>query len=541
MKKRWLAVGVCLLMLVSLLTGCIKTEENADSSAEGEEKEITVATTSESGGLDPAGEIAVTYLVYAASALDELLTYGEDGEIDYRGAESYEVNEDDSVWTFHLRKDAKWSDGTPVTAKDYLNTITRSLDPKSGNGYAVYLYCIRNAEEIYNGEADMDTLGVKALDDYTLEFTLRAPCVYFLDLLRLPVFTPSCAQQADAVGSGWDTDPEKSLSNGPFCLKEYVRNQYFILEKNPYYWNADEVKLDRIIYRFFDNTQSMSDAYKAGEIDVATELTGSIMEEYEGKDDLVVNPLIATRYIYPNLEAEPLGDVRVREALNLALNREELCSTVGGNTEPTVNLVAKYMKNKSTGKYFSEETEPLFEENIERAQKLLAEAGYPDGKGFPELTYKYPSLEMDADTAQIVQEQWKKNLGITVKLEAQELEVNYSDRHASNFELCRMNWTADFSDPYTYLSLLLSNSTYNCSHVEDETFDSLVNASDAELVPEKRMEVLHQAEKCAVGEKYYVIPLYAVKSVNLVNPKITGIRTIAASGWMEYRYADIEK
>lgn len=535
MKKRLTAALLTLTLLcTAVLSGCV----TADPASDGEGKEITVAISSDTGTMDPAGSIALTYLAYSVSALDELLTYDENGEIDYRAAESYEVNDDSTVWTFHLREDALWSDGSPVTSADFLNTITRALDPASGSGYANYLFPIENAEAIYNGEADMDTLGVETPDEYTIIFHLAEPCVYFLDLLRLPVYTPSCSEYADSVDSGWDRDPETSLANGPFRLAEYVPEQYFVLEKNEHYWNADAVNLDRITYRFFDDTQSMANAYEAGEVDVATSLSSTVMEAYEGTDDLFVTDQIATRYIYMNLNVEPLNDIRVREAINLAINRAELCQIVGSDTEPTYNLVAKYMKDKTTGEYFVDEAEQPFEENVERARELLAEAGYPNGEGFPELTYNYPTLEMDSDTAQVIQEQLKENLNITINLEAQELQANYSTRYSGDFDLCRMNWTADFADPYTYLSMLLSNSTYNCSGINDSEYDSIVKASSSEADPAKRSELLHQAEQLAVGEQFYIIPLYAMKSVNLVNPEITGIRQIPASGALEYRYAE---
>lgn len=533
--KKTAALLTAAALCTVLTAGCVTAvpEENTEG------KNITVAISSDTGSMDPAGSIALTYLSYSVSALDELLTYNEDGEIEYRAAESYEVNEDSTVWTFHLREDALWSDGSPVTSGDFLNTITRALDPASGSGYAVYLFPIENAEEIYNGEAEMDTLGVETPDDYTLIFRLEEPCVYFLDLLRLPVYTPSCAKYADSVESGWDRDPETSLSNGPFCLAEYVPDQYFVLNKNENYWNADEIKLDSITYRFFDDTQSMANAYEAGEVDVATSLSSAVMEAYEGAEDLLVTDQIATRYIYMNLNVEPLNDVRVREAINLAIDREELCRIVGSDTEPTYNLVAKYMKDKATGEYFVDGASRPFEEDVERARELLAEAGYPDGEGFPELTYNYPTLEMDSDTAQVIQEQLKKNLNIEIKLEAQELQANYSTRYSGEFDLCRMNWTADFSDPYTYLSMLLSNSTYNCSGIQDEVYDGVVEQSNSETDPMKRSELLHEAEQIAVGEQFYIIPLYAMKSVNLVNPDISGIRQVAASGALEYRYADV--
>lgn len=537
MKKKLTAALLTLtLVCTGALSGCV----TADPSAEEGEKGITVAISSDTGTMDPAGSIALTYLAYSVSALDELLTYNENGEIEYRAAESYEVNDDSTVWTFHLREDALWSDGTPVTSADFMNTITRALDPASGSGYANYLFPIENAEAIYNGEADVDSLGVETPDEHTLIFRLAEPCVYFLDLLRLPVYTPSCSEYADSVDSGWDRDPETSLSNGPFCLAEYVPDQYFVLEKNENYWNADAVKLDTITYRFFDDTQSMANAYEAGEADVATSLSSTVMEAYEGTDDLFVTDQIATRYIYMNLNVEPLNDVRVREAINLAINREELCQIVGSDTEPAYNLVAKYMKDKNTGEYFVDEADQPFEEDVAKAQELLAEAGYPNGEGFPELTYNYPTLEMDSDTAQVIQEQLKENLNITINLEAQELQANYSTRYAGDFDLCRMNWTADFADPYTYLSMLLSNSTYNCSGINDMEYDSIVAASNSESDPAKRSELLHQAEQLAVGEQFYIIPLFAMKSVNLVHPDITGIRQIPASGALEYRYADID-
>ena len=539
MKKKITAALLTLTLLsTGALSGCVTADPAVTAGEEG--KGITVAISSDTGTMDPAGSIALTYLAYSVTALDELLTFDENGEIEYRAAESYEVNDDSTVWTFHLREDALWSDGSPVTSADFINTITRALDPASGSGYANYLFPIKNAEAIYNGEADMTSLGVETPDDSTLVFHLAEPCVYFLDLLRLPVYTPSCSEYADSVDSGWDRDPETSLSNGPFRLAEYVPDQYFVLEKNEYYWNADAVDLDAITYRFFDDTQSMANAYEAGEVDVATSLSSTVMEAYEGTDDLFVTDQIATRYIYMNLDVEPLNDVRVREAINLAVNREELCQIVGSDTEPTYNLVAKYMKDKNTGEYFVDEAAQPFEEDVAKAQQLLAEAGYPDGEGFPELTYSYPTLEMDSDTAQVIQEQLKENLNITINLEAQELQANYSTRYAGDFDLCRMNWTADFADPYTYLSMLLSNSTYNCSGIDDPEYDSIVAASNSESDPTKRSELLHQAEQLAVGEQFYIIPLFAMKSVNLVDPDITGIRQIPASGALEYRYADID-
>ncbi|MBS5388084.1 MAG: peptide ABC transporter substrate-binding protein [Clostridiales bacterium] len=536
MRKRFVAFILVICIFCTVFAGgCIKRQKAP--AAEG--KSITIAIGSDTGSMDPAGSIALTFLSYSVSALDELLTFDENGDIEYRAAQSYEVNEEKTIWTFHLREEACWSDGSAVTAADFKNTIKRALDPKNGSGYVSYLFPIQNAEEIYNGELPYESLGVETPDEHTLVFYLEEPCAYFLDLLRLPVYMPSCEKYADSALSGWDKNPETSLTNGPFFLAEYEPKQYVVLKKNEKYWNADEIHLDTIIYRFFDDQQSMANAYETKEVDVAVSLQSAVMELYEGKPDLLVTELIATRYIYLNLEVEPLDDVRVREALNLAIDREELCKIVGKDVSPAYNLVANYMVNKNTGAYFVEEDKQPFQENKERARELLAEAGYPDGEGFPVLTYKYPALEMDSDTAQVIKEQLKQNLNIDIELKAQELQTNYADRHAKDFELCRMNWTADFADPYTYLSMLLSNNSYNCSHIQDEKYDALIRRSEIELDVNKRFQLLHEAEQYAVGEQFYIIPLYGMKSCNLVSRRITGIRQIPASGALEYRYADV--
>lgn len=533
--RKMTAAVLVLALSAAVLAGC--TGDGGTDAGRSDANEIVVGTISESGGLDPAGVIADTYLAYSVAALDELLTYDKDGNIIYRAAESYEVNDERTVWTFHLRKEAVWSDGSPVTSADFRNTIERALDPASGNGYANYLFCIENAEAIYNGEADMSTLGVETPDDNTLIFHLGTPCVYFLDLLRLPVYTPSNVQYADRADSGWDKDPDTSLANGPYKLTEYVAQQYFVLEKNKEYWDSGSGYLDKITFRFFDSQQSMASAYAAGELDVAPGLLDTVMTEYEGEEDLLVTDGIVTRYIYMNLNVEALQDVRVRQALNLGINREELCKAVGQDTEPTVNLVAKRMVDKSTGEYFADGADTPFEENLELAKELLSEAGYPDGEGFPELTYSYPSQEQDANVAQALQQQLKENLGIDITLEAQERQVNYSERRAGNFELCRMNWTADFADPATYLSMLCSNSTYNCSGISDSVYDELISRADVETDPRERSSLLHEAEQYAIGEQFYIIPLFSVRNVNLFNPELDGIMQVPATGALDYRQA----
>lgn len=502
---------------------------------------VRIAVSSDTGTLDPSGEIALTYLAYAPCAMDELVTFDRQGEIVYRGARSYEISEDATVWTFHLQENAKWSDGTAVTAQDYIHTIKRSLDPINASNYAVYLFCLKNAEKIYKGEASIGELGVAAPDEYTLVFTLESPCVYFLDLLRLPVYMPSPTAYTDE--KGWDRQPDRHPSNGPYCLEEYVSGQYMTLKKNPYYSGGGDghgtENADRLIYYFFDDQQTMANAFSSGEVDVATGLSGAAAQEYEGKPELMSTELIASRYMYPNLSVAPLDDVRVRKALALAIDRDSLSALAGADTEPSRTFIAGHMVDKTTGRYYAEELSDTFREDVEEAKRLLAEAGYPDGAGFPSLTYSYPALETDSAIAQVLQEQWKANLNIDIRLDAKELQTHYSQRRSGKFDLCRMNWTADFSDPYTYLSLLLSDSTYNCSGIADEAYDRMVEESGKTSDAEERGALIEKAHRRAVGEQFYVIPLLSMKGIHLVADRVEGVDVLPSSGALDLRHVKI--
>ena len=501
-------------LALGLLSGCSSSEPASGGDAAGTTfvlGDTTFNAENEEPDVNPhnaySGWACIRYGIG-----ETLFRYSDSMEIEPWLATDYELV-DERTWRITLRDGVTFSSG-------------RALD-----GEAVK-ECLEHLIEVHDrarGDLMIDSISA---DGQTVTITTAEPRPTLLNYLSDPygcIIDMEAGITEDGIVSG----------TGPYIATSLVTGEELNLVKNENYWDKDRIHLDRITYRFFDDTQSMANAYQAGEVDVATSLPSTVMELYDGQDDLLVTDLIATRYIYFNLNVEPLDDVRVREAINLAINREELCQIVGTDTEPTYNLIAKYMKDKETGEYFVDGAEQPFEENVERARELLAEAGYPNGEGFPTLTYSYPTLEMDSDTAQVIQEQLKENLNINIELNAQELQSNYSSRYAGDFDMIRMNWTADFADPYTYLSMLLSNSTYNCSGIQDAEYDALVEQSSSESDPAKRAELMHQAEQLAVGEQFYIMPLYAMKSVNLVNPKITGIRQIPASGALEYRYADI--
>lgn len=513
---------------------------NAASTAAGE-KQIILAAGSPSGGLDPAGVALDFWTEYSKFCISPLISFNEKGEIIYEAAESYSVSEDGLVWTFKLRPDDKWSDGSAVTPADFINTIKRSLDPENSSSiYAENLYVIAGAEAAHKGTGSLEEVQVAAVDDTTLEITLAAPCPYFEKLLALPVFAPSKDGVAVSGDEEWWKTPGTSLGNGAFYLTEFVQDQYYVVSKNPHYYNADQVKLDSVMVKFIDDTQAMISAYKTGEVDVISGLPDYILEQYEGKDDLFIWNMLTTKFILPNLSVEPLDDVRVRKAIALALSRTEICAAIGSDYIPSTSFVPEYMLSNSGSEYFSQEKDPLITENIEEAQALLAEAGYPNGDGFPVLTYNYPSSDKDSLLAQAIQAQLKQNLNITIELNAMESQVCVSERREGNFELTRHSWTADFNDPINYLSLWTAASSMNDSGINNAEYDELIAQSNAALDPAERNEYLHAAEKILVEEEAYVIPINTQIYIGLRNPKITGV-TYNDKGESLYRYADLEE
>ncbi|MDR3084823.1 MAG: peptide ABC transporter substrate-binding protein [Christensenellaceae bacterium] len=513
----------------------------AATPAAGTEKGIIIRMEPETGTLDPAGNSSTTYWNYSAYALAPLVELASDGSYDFIIAESCDINEDNTVFTFHFREGAAWSDGSPCTPADYINTMQRALDPACGSGYSDFLFKIKNGKAIYEGSADISTLGVEAPDDKTLVITLEEPCQYFLDLLFLPVFYPSHAELATETNGDWCFDPARSVANGPFYLAEYVPEQYILLKKNPYYVQKDRISLDYIKLLAIADTQSAISAYKTGEVD----LTGAdytVLAEYEGKGDLVVLPGMTTYYTLLNWDREPLSNPLVREALSLAIDRDAIAASAGkGSYEPTSFFVAKYMTSKLTGqgKKWGEEVDPLVTLNIERAQQLLAEAGFPNGEGFPELSFKYPAMEVEAAIAQSLQAQWKQNLGIMVSLESQEYQVNISDRRAGDFDICRMRWTADYADPTTFLSMYTGSASYNDSGVASAKYEELLALSERESDPAKRFQILHDAEKALVAEDFAFIPTLAGIGVTLRNPKIGNIVINPSRNSPFYKYATL--
>ena len=534
--KKLVCLFMALVMIMSLSFMAFAGEDS-DYSYGGE---INIATVSCAGSLDPAGVAIDMWTEYAKLCTDGLISYDSEGNIVYETAESFDVSEDGLVYTFYLRENAKWSDGSDVTADDFINTIMRALDPENGGAiYANMLYGIKGAEEFHNGEATEDDVMAKALDAHTLQFTLDEPCSYFLKMMTVPVFYPSKAGLASNDDEGWYKDPEKSLGNGAFCLESYSEGEGYTVVKNPYYYQADKVYLDKINVYFITDTTALMASYVTGEMDVVTGLPDYVADDYTEEDGLFIWTMLTSKFILPNLEVEPLDNELVREAIALALNRTEICAAIGNDYIPSVNYVAEYMLSPAGEQYFKDEVEELFVEDEERARELLAEAGYPNGEGFPTLSYKYPNSEKDSLLAQGIQAQLKEVLNIDIVLEGEEDGVWSSDRENGDYDLIRHSWTADFNDPINYLSLYVTGASSNYNHVSDAAYDEAIEKSNSAATVEERVEYLHEAQKILVSDNFYVIPAVTQVYICLINPDLENIST-NDKGEPLYRFAALK-
>ena len=497
--------------LVASLASCggdSKSKLPVKVNEQGEILELSTNNQSETGEYDPAGAAAFVYFSHQSYTLDPLVTYTSDGIFKPATAEKWEISDDLLTYTFYIREDAKWSDGSKVTSADYKNTMIRALKPANGAWYVDFLFPIKGAKDAFDEKISLDEVAIDATDPSVLKITLESPCAYFLDMFaNVPTFMPSNTKYAKDEDKAWDMDPAKNLGNGPWYMAERHPGEYILYKKNPYYYDAANVNLLSIKMRFMDDDQAKSAAYQTGELTMLIGAPSSIAERYQGKPDLHFIQVPQTNYIMMNPNVAPFDNPKVRKAFALALNRKDIATVVGISCVPSTTFVGRFYHSKVDGTPWGELQGDLLDENLEEAKKLLAEAGYPNGEGLPTITYTYPSLAYEGDVAQVLQQQWKE-LGVTVELQALENEVYVAQRREKKDQLIRMQWYADYNDPTTWLSMYVTGNSLNDINWSNAKYDELMNASNLELDAAKRQAMLLAAEKVAVSEDTVICPLF---------------------------------
>lgn len=435
-------------------------------------------------------------------------------------AESWTVSDDGLTWRFALRESARWSDGFPVVAGDFAAAWRRALEPAQGCPYAGMLYVLVGAEAFNRGGADPADLGVRALQPDLLEVRLNRPVPYFLSLLMHPVWYPvpshllKAPSTGDRVGS-W-TLPESFVGNGPFVLKEWRPNTYLETARNPRYWDAGSVRLAGVRYYAIDEPGAEERAFLAGQLHATDALPPARVPAYRKEDSpfLRIDPYLGTYYILPNVREGVLSDPRVRRALSLAIDRRAITDRLlGAGQRPAAGFVPDNMPG------YASQVEPAHDPAAARA--LLAEAGFPEGRGFPELEYLFNSSESHRLIAEALQDMWVRELGITIRLVNQEWRTYLQRRASADFELARAVWIGDYPEPSTFLDLWLSDSGNNWAGWHHALYDAVMASAHATTDSEKRMALYAQAEAILLREQA-ILPLYHYVTVYLLHPSVQG-------------------
>jgi len=436
-------------------------------------------------------------------------------------AESWDISPDGKVYTFHLRKEARWSTGDPVIASDFVRSYQRGLSPLMVNQYAYMLFVVKNAEAFNKGELkNFDEVGFKALDDSTLQITLNNPTSYFLSLLNhhswFPLHIPTIEKHGKVfeLGNRW-TRPGNFVGNGPFVLKEWKVNRVIAVKKNPLYWDAKTVRLNEIRFYPIESLDTEERAFRSGQVHRTDKLPLPKVEYYkQNHPELLMRaPYLGTYFYVINTRKPPFNDKRVRQALALSIDREIITKNVTRGGE----MPAYAFTPPNTAGYTSE---TQIKPDLAKAKKLLTEAGFPDGRGFPKFEILYNTLESHKTIAETIQQMWKNNLNIDVGLRNEEWKVYLNTKKAGgNYDLSRYGWIGDYPDPNTFLDMWITDGGNNDAGWSNLEYDKLISDAAKAIDPKERFTLFQRAEAILLDEMP-ILPVYYYVSIYLLSPSV---------------------
>lgn len=485
------------------------------------ETAIRIANSGEPDSVDPHHVSGTWENRVVGAMFVGLTTEAPDASFIPGAAESWSVSDDGTVYTFTLR-DHSWSDGTPVTAGDFEFALRRILDPETAAQYASLLYPIENAEALNSGEmSGMEQLGVRALDDKTLEITLKAPTPYFLELLTHYTTFPVPKHVVEAKGKEW-IKAENIAVNGPYKLAEWVPNTEIRLEKNPGYYDADSVAIDTVYFYPAEDRAAALKRFRAGEIDLMTDFASDQIDWLRENlpDETRISPYLGIYYYPINTQQPPFDDVRVRQALSMAIDRRTIMDKVMRTGEvPAYSFVPPGTGNYGNPAFVDWMDEP-HDERVETAKSLLAEAGFgPDNP--LEFTLRYNTSENHKKIAIAAAAMWKQ-IGVKADLFNSEVKVHYNDLQEGDFQVARAGWIADYNDAQNFLYLLqTSTGRQNYGRYSNADYDRLMDEAALESDLDKRSKLMREAEAIAMAEQA-VIPIYYYVSKNMVASHVKG-------------------
>ncbi|WP_191557035.1 peptide ABC transporter substrate-binding protein [Metabacillus idriensis] len=535
--KKWMAMFLTAL-LVFVLAACTANESaGKDTGKDEKEKEkiLHLNNGAEPTSFDPViGFDAVSW--NALNNLMEGLTrLGKDHEPEAATAEKWDVSKDGKTYTFHIRENAKWSNGDDLTADDFVFAWKRLLDPETGSGAAFLGYFIEGGEAYNSGTGSADDVKVKAVDKKTFEVTLISPQAYFLSVIANPAFFPVNEKVATETPD-WFAEADTFVGNGPFSLESWEHDKEFMMKKNDQYWDAKNVKLDGVHWAIVEDTNTEYQLYQTGELDtsdVPADLAESLFEE--GKANVEEQ---AGDYFYRmNVTLEPFQNVNIRKAFAMAVDQKQIVDFVTKNQETAAyGFVSPGFKDPS-GKDFREASGDLVKTDAAEAKALLEKGMKEEGYDkLPEVTLTYSTDDTHKKIAEALQQMFKENLGVDVKLANLEANVFATDQKALKFQLSRSSFLADYADPVNFLENFQTGHSMNRTGWTNAEYDQLIKDSKNESDEAKRFEMLYKAEKI-LFEEAPIIPIHFYNQVYLQNEDVSGIVRHPV-GYLELKWAD---
>lgn len=537
--KKVISVLSILMMLV-LSAACTATKESGNEdrkgNQDGDEKVLYLNNGEEPTSFDPPiGFNAVSW--NALNNLMEGLTrLGKNHEPEPAAAENWEVSDDGKVYTFFIREDAKWSNGDDLTASDFVYAWKRLLDPETASGAAFLGYFIEGGEAFNTEKGTADDVKVEAVDEKTFKVTLTSPQAYFLSVITNPAFFPINEKTAKE-NPEWFAEAESFVGNGPFILSEWKHDSHMIMKKNPEYWDADSVNLDKVNWAMVNDTTTEYQMYTNGELDtsdVPPEMSGQLIKE----DKVKVEEQAGLYFFRFNVEKEPFQNINIRKAFAMATDQKQLVDYVTKNEEePAYGFVAPGFKDPS-GKDFREINGDLMVTDVNKAKELLA-------KGLEEENYdKLPEVTLTYSTgddthkkiAEALQQMYKENLGVDVKLANLESNVFAEDQKALKLQFSRSSFLADYADPINFLENFQTGHSMNRTGWSSEKYDELIKKAKLESDEKKRYELMYEAEQILMGEMP-IIPIHFYNQLYLQADGVTDIIRHPV-GYLELKWAD---
>lgn len=532
-RKKIFAVILVMTMLVTLAAGCGKGSKSG-----GNDQVFRYALEAEPVTLDPARSTAIPESLVEVQIFEGLARLDAKDQPVPGVAEKWDVSPDGMKYVFYLRPNAKWSNGEPVTAHDFAFAWKRALDPEFASENAYMLYPVKNAQAYNEKKATADQLGIKAVDDRTLEVTLEKPTEYFLSLTAFHVFYPVHQKTVIASPDKWATDVKTLIGNGPFKITNWVHSGKLEFVKNDQYWDAAAVKLTKMEWPISDSQTTRLALIENNQVDMMVEPPVVEHDRLAKAGLLKISPYLGAQYYVFNTQKAPFNNPKVRKAFALAINRDMLVKNViKGGKQPAYAWVAPGLINPATGKDFREEGGNYVVEDIALAKTLLAEAGYPDGQGLPPITILFNTSEIHKSVAEAIQEMWKKNLGITVNLTNQESKVFLASRSQGEFQIARASWIGDYADPMTFMDVFRDPT--NDAKYRNPAYDRLIEQAQSTIDQKVRMQAMHDAEKM-LFEDTVIMPIYYSTLPFVAKPYVKGY-SWSVLGVADFKTAYIER